>query len=113
MLSLVSGRDPVVNLTPVQGTGWQNAQNGTNNYVLRPLRAPGWYELTVTAHSCAGVRIIDWDKSQTANIDSSSTSTSHSLTAVVNYANFGPVVRVNNPTETTEVHMSYRRLSPL
>lgn len=112
MLSLISGRDQVVKLTPEQGEGWKNCLLNDNPYLFATLKVAGWVEVTVTAFDCDGVRIIDWDRSANTNYDGVVSRKCSSVTAVLNRTGFGPVVRVNNPTESTEVYMSYRRLSP-
>lgn len=92
------------------GTGWVNVVSpGSSNPYIFPR-----YDqcLTVTATECDGVRIYDWGKNLNLYTESTSGSRLHSAVAFVSGAGVGPVVRVLNPTESTEVTIMSEPLPP-
>ena len=92
------------------GTGWVNvnAPGGTNPYFIGAADQ----RLTVTATNCGGVRIYDWGKNPNWYTESTPGSTLHSAVALVTGVGYGPVVRVLNPTESTEVIIMSEPLPP-
>ena len=92
------------------GSGWANvtAPGSTNPYFIGAADQ----RLTVTASNCDGVRIYDWGKSPNLYTESTPGSTLHSAVALVSNMGFGPVVRVLNPTENTEVTIMSEPLPP-
>lgn len=92
------------------GTGWVN--------VCRPgtahpyLIGAGEFLVTVTATGCDGVRIYDWGKSRGLFVESASGGGLHTAVALISGTGVGPVVRVLNPTESTEVTIMSRPLPP-
>lgn len=92
------------------GTGWVNvtAPGGSNPYIFDRVDQ----RLTVTATDCDGVRIIDWGVSPNVYVESAQGGTLHSAVALVSGVRYGPVVRVLNPTESTEVKIMSEPLPP-
>lgn len=92
------------------GTGWVNttAPGNTNPYFI----GLGDLLVTVTAAGCDGVRIYDWDRDGLPFVESQSGSKLHTAVACVHGTRLGPVVRVLNPTESTEVTILSRPLPP-
>lgn len=92
------------------GNGWVNvAAPGSDNPYIFPREDQ---RITVTASGCGGVRIYDWGKNPNLYTESTPGSTSHCATAMVSGAGFGPVVRVLNPTENTEVTIVSELIPP-
>lgn len=92
------------------GKGWVNvvSPGGSNPYIF-----PKYDQcLTVTATECDGVRIYDWGKNPNLYTESTSGSRLHSVTALISGTRLGPVVRVLNPTENTEVTIMSEPLPP-
>lgn len=92
------------------GTGWVNvtAPGDSNPYIFDHVDQ----RLTVTATDCDGVRIYDWGVSPNVYVESTQGGTLHSAVALVSGIKFGPVVRVLNPTESTEVTIMSEPLPP-
>ena len=84
------------------GTGWVNLLADTTGY---PYFGDGVF--TVQATGCDGVRIYDWAAPGRPFAENTS-GTMHTVTAVVNHS----VIRVLNPTESTEVTIMSRPLPP-
>ena len=92
------------------GNGWVNAvaKGGTKPYMI----GAGDFLVTATATGCGGVRIYDWDRRGTPFVESVSSGGLHSVTALISGTSFGPVVRVLNPTENTEVTIMSEPIPP-
>lgn len=93
------------------GTGWVNvnAPGNSNPYIFDRVDQ----RLTVTAMNCDGVRIYNWGKDPALYVESAQGGSLHSVVALVSGAGFGPVVRVLNPTENTEVTILSETIPPL
>lgn len=92
------------------GTGWVNAARPGSTFPY--FIGTGELVVTVTATNCDGVRIYDWDTNPNLFVESSTSGTMHSAVACVSGTKFGPVVRVLNPTENTEVTILSEPLPP-
>lgn len=92
------------------GTGWVNTTTpgGINPYIFDRVDQC----LTVTATNCDGVRIYDWGRNPNLYVESAQEGKMHSAVALVSGAGYGPVVRVLNPTENTEVTIMSETLPP-
>lgn len=92
------------------GDGWVNlVAPGTSNPYFFPVE---YQRITVTASGCGGVRIYDWGKNANLYTESTSGGTLHCATAVASGVGYGPVVRVLNPTENTEVTILSETIPP-
>lgn len=92
------------------GDGWVNVTKpGSSRPYIFPVEDQ---RITVTASGCGGVRIYDWGKNTGLYTESTSGATLHCATAVVTGVGFGPVVRVLNPTENTEVTIVSELIPP-
>lgn len=90
------------------GSGWVNTtQPGSNNPYLV---GPGELLVTVTATGCDGVRIYDWGRDGQPFVESASGGSLHTAVALISGTGVGPVIRVLNPTESTEVIIMSRPL---
>ena len=92
------------------GSGWVNTTRPGSNHPY--FVGPGELLVTVTATGCDGVRIYDWDKDGNPFVESTSRGTMHSAVSCVSGTRLGPVIRVLNPTESTEVTIMSRPLPP-
>lgn len=92
------------------GDGWVNVTTpGTANPYIFPVEDQ---RITVTASGCGRVRIYDWGKNSGLYTESASGGTLHCVTAVVSGVGYGPVLRVLNPTENTEVTVVSELIPP-
>ena len=109
-LSLIRRGERVVPAEAAPGTGWVNTTTpgGRNPYIFDKADQC----LAVTATNCGGVRIYDWGRSPSLYVESAQEGKMHSAVALVSGAGYGPVVRVLNPTESTEVTIISRPLPP-
>ena len=109
-LNLIRCGERVVPADAAPGTGWVNVTEpgGSNPYIFGRVDQC----LTVTATNCDGVRIYDWSKGHDLFVESAPGGTMHSAVAFVSGTRYGPVVRVLNPTESTEVTIMSRPLPP-
>ena len=92
------------------GTGWVNVNSpgSSNPYIFGQVDQ----RLTVTAMNCDGVRIYDWGKNPALYVESAQGGSLHSAVALVSGVGYGPVVRVLNPTENTEVTILSETIPP-
>ena len=73
-----------------------------------PLATLGTLRVTVTATKCGGVQLHDWDRQ--VHAEHTSPGGLHTLTGIT-VGNRGPVVRVLNPTNKTEIIVNYEVLN--
>lgn len=104
------GGSGCVRLVAQDGSGWVNCTPGRDDANPYPLAHRGTMRVTVSATGCGGVRLYDWDNG-TAQAEHTSAGGLHTLTGIVT-GRRGPVVRVLNPTENTEVLVNYEVLNP-
>lgn len=91
------------------GTGWVNCGFAGTTHPY-PLEFKGAMRVTVTATGCGGVQLYDWDNN-TRFAEHTSPGGLHTLTGIT-VGNRGPVIRVLNPTEKTEIIVNYEILNP-
>lgn len=106
----IRGGSGCIRLVPQTGSGWVNCTRGRDNPDPYPLAYLGAMRVTVTATKCGGVRLYDWDNG-TAQAEHTSPGGLHTLTGITT-GQRGPVVRVLNPTDETEIIVNYEVLNP-
>lgn len=97
------------------GTGWVNVtRTGTTSpYIANESGLRGVpHELHVTASNCSGVRIIDWGISSNHYREDTSPGLLNSATVVISGQGLGAVVRVLNPTDSTQVTVVANPIPP-
>lgn len=104
------GGSGCVRLVPEPGSGWVNCTLGRGDPNPYPLGGKGTLRVTATATGCGGVRLYDWDN-DTWFAEHTAAGGLHTLTGIVT-GRRGPVVRVLNPTDETEVLVDYKILNP-
>lgn len=104
------GGSGCVRLVAQTGSGWVNCTRGRDNPDPYPLAFRGTLRVTVTATKCGGVRLYDWDNG-TAQAEHTSPGGLHTLTGITT-GQRGPVVRVLNQTDETEIIVNYEVLNP-
>ena len=97
------------------GTGWVNVtlMGSTSPYITNEPGLRGVpHELHVTANNCSGIRIIDWGISPNHYREDNSPGSLNSTTCVISGRGYGAVVRVLNPTDSTQVTVVANPIPP-
>ena len=106
-LKLIRRGPETIRLTTSPGEGDQPTTRGSEYY---PLKGYGWVQVTVTATSCGGLTVQDRENGYERETREGGPVAS--ITGVFRAERYGPVVRVLNPTENTEVIMHVVPIPP-
>ena len=106
-LNLIRRGPETIRLTTSPGEGDQSTTRGDEYY---PLRGYGWVQVTVTATSCGGLAVQDRENGY--DRETREGGPVASISGVFRAERYGPVVRVINPTDETEVIMHVVPIPP-